>query len=93
MSTDQTWELRCHALGRILDRRAELAKEICIMQVEDGFVVSLLAPTGAVAGPAYMPATITIEASEIQAVMAELMQPPPAAVKGDTGGLRWFNRR
>ncbi len=92
MSTDQTWELRFHALGRILDRRAELAKDICIMQVEDGFVVSLLAPTGAVAGPAYTPATITIEASEIQAAMAELVQ-PPAPVKGDTGGLRWFNRR
>ena len=93
MSTDQTWELRFHALGRILDRRAELAKEICIMQVEDGFVVSLLTPTAAVSGPAYLPATITIEASEIQAAMAELVQPPPAPVKGDTGGLRWFNRR
>ena len=93
MSTEQPWELRLHALGRILDRRAGTVKDVCILQVENGFVVNMLKLTSSVAGPAYEGMTLTIEASEVQAVIDELVQPPPAPVKDDTGGLRWFNRR
>lgn len=91
MSADKTCELQFRALGRILDRRAQRSKDFCILQVGEGFVVHMLSATSALAGPAFAPTTITIEASELKAAMDELAQ-PPAVSKGETGGLKWFNR-
>ena len=76
MSTEQTtFQLQLQALGRILDRRLAPAKELCILQTGDGFVVHMLEATSASAGPAFVPTTVVIEPDELKAEVEELLQP------------------
>jgi hypothetical protein len=76
MSTEQTtFRLQLQALGRILDRRLTPAKELCILQTGDGFVVHMLEATSASAGPAFAPTTVVVESDELKAEVEELLQP------------------
>jgi hypothetical protein len=92
MDSTATFEQQLQALGRIIDRRERLARDLCILQAGDGFVVHLVRPTAALSGPAFAPATITIEASEFRAALREVVEPAAAPAKPNTGGLRWFTR-
>ena len=85
----ESFEMRLQAIGRILDRRAPSAKEVCVLQTGDGFVVNLLAPTMAHSGPAYAPTTIVIEGGELKGTIDELTA-TPAAPKKSSGG--WWGR-
>lgn len=81
-----TFEARLQAIGRILDRRAPSAKEICVLQTGDGFVVNLLAPTSALSGPAFAPTTIIIEGADLKVAVAELTSPPAGKRSGGWWG-------
>jgi hypothetical protein len=73
-----TFEAQLQAVGRLLDQRMIGAKEICVLQAGDGFVVHLLKATSALSGPAFAPATLVLEAADIKAAM-DLTDPPKKA--------------
>ena len=80
-------ELRFQALGRILDRRPNPVKELCILQAGDGFVVHLLEGVSRYDTYAFAPATIVIEAAELTAAMDDVVRTSQAHTTS------WWQRR
>jgi hypothetical protein len=86
MSTNERipYETQLRAVGRLLDQRAGAAKEVCVLQAGDGYIVHMLAPTAAVAGPAFAPTTLVIGEPELQAALRDLEAPKSSG---------WWGRR
>ena len=69
-------ETRLQALGRLLDNRPRGIKDLCIIEAEGGFVVSLLEPSTSQSGPALVPATVFVEAEELRAAARQVIERP-----------------
>ena len=86
------YERQLRALGRILDKH-RTAKEICVLENGDGFLVHMLIATNAYAGVAYAPTTTLVRPADLRYVMADQEAPPPEPQRKTTGSLRWLTGR
>ena len=86
------YERKLRALGRILDKYIN-AKEICVLQNGDGFLVHLLVATNASSGPAYEPTTTLVRPADLRYVMPDQDAPLPEPQRKTTGSLRWLTGR
>jgi hypothetical protein len=88
VTPEQTpFEIQLQALGRILDRRPNPIRDLCILQAGEGFVVQLLEGVSSYDAYDYAPATIVIEPAELTAAIDEVA----GATKASTGS--WWKRR
>jgi hypothetical protein len=67
-----SYEEQLRAVGRILDQRATAARDVCVLQAADGFVVYLLAARSTYDDDQYAPATVEIEPEELAAALDEI---------------------
>lgn len=85
MSSEHSLETRLRALGRLLDGRSQGKKDLCIVEAEGGFVVSMLEENLSHIGVTLVPRTVVIQPHEIQSVVREVLENSSRA-----RGRRWF---